>query len=94
MGALKKLWQQEPVLVTTLLPLLTTIGVLTATQQSAIDTVVAAAVQVAAAFGIRARVSPAALKPAPKDAGVTWLEIAIVVTLVGVLILLFYGRLR
>lgn len=66
LARLRALWADEPVLVGTLLPLAATVGLITQAQASAteqaVSAVAAAAVQVAVAFGIRSRVSPAGKK--------------------------------
>jgi phage-related protein len=60
--SLAALWKREPVLVGTIVPLLATVGVLTTDQASALANgiagVIAAVVEIAAAFGVRSRVSP------------------------------------
>jgi hypothetical protein len=59
---LAALWKREPVLVTSVLPLLVTAGVLTTDQASALQNGISAAiavvVDVVAAFVSRSRVSP------------------------------------
>ena len=61
-AALAALWHREPVLIGTALPVLVTIGVLTQDQATvltnAITGLVAVAAEVAAAFGVRAKVTP------------------------------------
>jgi hypothetical protein len=61
---LKKAWAAEPVLVAVVPPILVTAGVITLAQSNAlaaaIGSVVAGATQLAAAFGVRAVVKPAA----------------------------------
>jgi phage-related protein len=73
--SLAALWKREPVLVGTLVPLLATVGVLTTDQASALANgiagVVAAVVEIAAAFGVRSRVSPVKASVAKVDVNVT-----------------------
>lgn len=63
---LKSLWAKEPVLVAEIIPLGVTAGVLTQAQASTLTAtitgVVAAVVQVAAAFGVRSLVTSPATK--------------------------------
>lgn len=62
LGRLRALWAREPVLVGSVLPVLVTLGVLTQDQASAVTSAItgaaAIAAEVAAAFGIRSRVTP------------------------------------
>jgi hypothetical protein len=53
-----RLWRAEPVLVSTVVPVAATAGLLTAGQASTVTTVLLVAAQVAAAFGIRTQVKP------------------------------------
>lgn len=68
MKILTRLWRDEPVLVATVVPILTTVGIISADQASAVTNavagVVAIGVQVAAAFGVRSTVRPTS-KAAP-----------------------------
>jgi hypothetical protein len=72
--SLTALWKREPVLVGTLVPLLATVGVLTTDQASALANgiagVIAVVVEIAAAFGVRSRVSPVKAS-VTKGAGLT-----------------------
>lgn len=67
-GFLRTLWAREPVLVSTLIPLGVSVGLISQAQgstlQDTITAIVAAVVQVCAALGIRSQVSPAAKPPA------------------------------
>lgn len=64
-ATVKKLWAEEPVLVGSLVPLLTTAGVLTAAQGSAVTSAVSGVVSlvavIAAAVKVRSKVSPVKL---------------------------------
>jgi hypothetical protein len=61
---LKKAWAAEPVLVAVVPPILVTAGVITLAQSNAltaaVGSILAAAAQLAAAFGVRTAVKPAA----------------------------------
>jgi hypothetical protein len=71
MRIFKLIWAREPVLVSTVVPLLVTAGVLTTDQasvlQNGIAGAVAAVVEVVAAFVARSRVSPVVKRIPPAD---------------------------
>jgi hypothetical protein len=75
LSSLAALWKREPVLVGTIVPLLATVGVLTTDQASALANgiagVIAVVVEIAAAFGVRSRVSPVKASVTKVDVNVT-----------------------